>query len=93
MVQWHLTHEPPRILQGVYAWGPMVVLGYKANRTLAPQKALSGGISRSFLEPIGRSWSHFVGIYRQKLTRSLLTLRYPHEGPCVATTLRPSSTN
>ena len=36
-----------------------------------PQKALSGGIPGSFLEPLGRSWSHFVGIYRQKLTRSL----------------------
>ena len=36
-----------------------------------PQKALSGGIPTSFLEPLGRSWSHFVGIYRQKLTRPL----------------------
>jgi hypothetical protein len=36
-----------------------------------PQKALSGGIPRSFLEPLGRSWSHSGGIYRQKLTRSL----------------------
>jgi len=36
-----------------------------------PQKALDGGIPGSFLEPLGRSWSHFVGIYRQKLTRSL----------------------
>ena len=36
-----------------------------------PQKALRGGIPGSFLEPLGRSWSHFVGIYRQKLTRSL----------------------
>ena len=35
-----------------------------------PQKALSGGIPRSFLEPLGRSWSHFVGIYRQKLMKS-----------------------
>ena len=36
-----------------------------------PQKALRGGIPRSFLEPLGRSWSRFVGMYRQKLTRSL----------------------
>ena len=36
-----------------------------------PQKALCGGIPCSFLEPFARSWSHFVGIYRQNLTRSL----------------------
>ena len=36
-----------------------------------PQKALRGGIPGSFLEPLGGSWSHFVGIYRQNLTRSL----------------------
>ena len=30
-----------------------------------PQKALRGGIPRSFLEPLGHSWSHFVGICRQ----------------------------
>ena len=35
-----------------------------------PQKALGGGIPSSFLEPSPRSWSHFVGIYRQKLTKS-----------------------
>ena len=35
-----------------------------------PQKALCGGIPSSFLEPSPRSWSHFVGIYRQKLTKS-----------------------
>jgi hypothetical protein len=46
-----------------------------ANRSAAlyetgkPQKALCGGIPGAFLEPLGRSWSHFVGIYRQKLTR------------------------
>ena len=33
-----------------------------------PQKALRGGIPCSFLEPSARYWSHFVGIYRQKLT-------------------------
>jgi hypothetical protein len=36
-----------------------------------PQKALRGGIPCSFLEPFARSWSYFVGIYRQKLARSL----------------------
>jgi WD40 repeat protein len=35
-----------------------------------PQKALRGGIPGAVLEPLGRSWSHFVGIYRQKLTKS-----------------------
>ena len=42
-----------------------------AARRRNPQKALRGGIPRSFLEPLGRSWGHFVGIYRQKITRSL----------------------
>ena len=36
-----------------------------------PQKALCGGIPSSFLEPSPRSWSHFVGVYRQILTTSL----------------------
>ena len=36
-----------------------------------PQKALCGGIPGAVLEPLVRSWSHFVGIYRQKLTRSI----------------------
>ena len=27
-------------------------------------------IPESFLEPLGRSWSHFVGNYRQKLTKA-----------------------
>jgi len=31
----------------------------------------SGVIPWSFLEPLGRSWSHFVSIYCQKLTKSL----------------------
>ena len=35
-----------------------------------PQKALRGGIPGAVLEPLGRSWSHFVAIYRQKLTKS-----------------------
>ena len=37
----------------------------------SPQKTLCGGIPCSFLEPFARSWSHFVGIHRQKSTRSL----------------------
>ena len=36
-----------------------------------PQKALCGGIPSPFLEPSPRSWSHFVGVYRQILTTSL----------------------
>ena len=35
-----------------------------------PQKALCGGIPGSFLEPLARSWSHFVGTSCQKLTHS-----------------------
>jgi len=35
-----------------------------------PQKALRGGIPDPYLEPLTRTWSHFVGIYRQKLTKS-----------------------
>ena len=36
-----------------------------------PQKALCGGIPGAVVEPLVRFWSHFVGIYRQNLTRSL----------------------
>jgi len=36
-----------------------------------PQKALCGGIPDPYLEPLTRSWSHFVGIYCQKLTDSV----------------------
>ena len=36
-----------------------------------PQKALCGGIPGAVLEPLVRFWSHFVGIYRQNLTRSI----------------------
>ena len=52
-----------------------------------PQKALCGVIPGAVLEPLVRFWSHFVGIYRQKLTRSLENrhLRYPHQEPCVVT--------
>jgi hypothetical protein len=52
-----------------------------------PREALRGGISLSFLEPSCRFWSHFVSIYCQKLTSSLVNrlLKYPHEGPCVVT--------
>ena len=54
-------------------------------KSQSPQKALCGGIPGSFLEPLVRSWSHFVGIYCQKSTRSLdnRLLRYPHKGPRV----------
>jgi hypothetical protein len=42
-----------------------------ASRSNTPQKALCGGIPSPFLEPSPRSWSHFVGVYRQILTTSL----------------------
>ena len=42
----------------------------KTSITFKPQKALCGGIPDPFLEPLTRTWSHFVGIYRQKLTKS-----------------------
>ena len=42
-----------------------------AASSLEPQKALCGGIPFPFLEPSPRSWSHFVGVYRQILTKSL----------------------
>ena len=35
------------------------------------REALRGGIPDSFLEPLVRSWSHFGGIYRRKMARSL----------------------
>ena len=40
------------------------------HRAVYPQKALCGGIPGSFFEPVARSWSRFVGIHRQKLTKS-----------------------
>ena len=36
-----------------------------------PRETLRGGIPGAVLEPLVRSWSHFVGIYRQNLTRAL----------------------
>ena len=60
-----LALGPPRppIHQAVLGGGDQV--GF-------PQKALcGGGIPCSFLEPFARSWSHFVGVYRQILTTSL----------------------
>ena len=36
-----------------------------------PRETLRGGIPGAVLEPLVRSWSHFVGIYRQKLTQAL----------------------
>ena len=41
------------------------------NPVVGPREALRGGIPGSFLEPLVRSWSHFEGIYRHTLTRSL----------------------
>ena len=52
----------------------------------SPREALRGGISRSFLEP-------FCGHLSPKVDRfsEELTLRYPHEGPCVERTRRSRS--
>jgi len=50
----------------------------------APHKALRGVIPCSFLEPFARSWSHSMGFYRQKLTKSSKNdFRLRFEGPCV----------
>ena len=38
--------------------------------SLSPHKALRGGIPYPYLEPLTRTWSRFVGIYRQKSTKS-----------------------
>ena len=38
----------------------------KSGTTQGPSKPIPG----SFFEPLARSWSHFVGIYRQKLSNS-----------------------
>ena len=48
-----------------------------------PQKSLRGGIPVSFSEPLCRSWSHFVGVYRQILTTSLKNWLWdtPTKGP------------
>ena len=35
-----------------------------------PTPGPSNPIPRSFWEPLSRSWSHFVGLYRQKLSKS-----------------------
>ena len=58
----------------------------RAVHRAGPQKALRGGIPGSLLEPLVRSWSHFVGIYGQKLTKSSkMTFDSGFEGPCVVT--------
>ena len=44
------------------------VTNVRVNR---PRKPLCGGIPSPFLEPSPRSWSHFVGVYRQILTTPL----------------------
>ena len=49
---------------------PSPTLSLSFSRSL-PQKALCGGIPCPFWEPLARSWSHFVGMYGQNLTRSL----------------------
>ena len=56
--------EEARLLQADWIW-------CRIGTNTAPREALRGGIPTSFLEPSCRSLSHFVGIYRQKMTRSL----------------------
>ena len=40
-------------------------------KVMGPRETLRGGIPGAVLEPLVRSWSHFVGIHRQKLTQAL----------------------
>ena len=55
----------------VFTANPVCLLENRCSmRVRYPREALRGGIPVSFLKPLCRSWSHFVGIYRQKLTRS-----------------------
>ena len=78
----HLTHTPltalpplPHSVQGmrVLVSAPSPTHP-RTSRTLSrerrPQEALCGGIPCPFLEPLARSWSHCVGIYRQKSKKS-----------------------
>jgi len=47
----------------------VLTAGMTRGRRAKQQKALRGGILDPYLEPLTRTWSHFVGIYRQKLTK------------------------
>ena len=51
--------------------GSITAEALNALRDHWPRKPLCGGIPSPFLEPSPRSWSHFVGVYRQILTTSL----------------------
>jgi len=57
----HKFHQTPNPKGGVRR-GPGV------HRHCLPTPGPSNAIPGSFLEPLGRSWSHFVGMYRQTLT-------------------------
>ena len=62
---WHWSQLPGRLVNRGGKWH----FSEGSNQVLCgatPQKALRGVIPCSFLEPLGRSWSHCVGIYRQK---------------------------
>ena len=61
--------------------------------TLSPTPGPSNPIPGSFVEPLARSWSHFVDICCQTLTKSLENrlLKFPREGPCVAESHNRSS--
>ena len=57
----------------------------------APTPGPSNPIPGSFLEPSGPSWSHFVSIYRQKLSKpSKIDCWLRFEGPGVGTHLASS---
>ena len=63
----HRGSSPEMVVTG----GVGLRRGANQRRVSDPQKALCGGIPSPFLEPSPRSWSHFVGVYRQILTTSL----------------------
>ena len=78
---WNLVVITPEIHQKTLViWSrlrsPKVVPNRKFTKKIKappkhPQKAPCGGIPDPFLEPLTRSWSHFVGVHRQILTTSL----------------------
>jgi hypothetical protein len=66
--------RPVHLIMSIVKW--ICELVFEAHRLVyhsaeEPRKPLCGGIPSPFLEPSPRSWSHFVGVYRQILTTSL----------------------
>ena len=60
-----------------------IVIRFTAQPPALPREALRGGISRSFLEQICGHVSPKIDKVSEELT-----LRHPHEGPCVAVQTR-----